>query len=81
MTQYESYKANFSNIQTKVLKAILAKYPEAVAEAKRTHDLDMDSELYKDVYNLYEQEMTYDMVTGDHGDPTLFLLEKLFDDG
>ena len=80
MTQYESYKANFSNIQTKVLKAILAKYPEAVAEAKRTHDLDMDSELYKDVYNLYEQEMTYDMVTGDHGDPTGFLLEKLFDD-
>tara|TARA_R110001583_G_scaffold63343_1_gene185529 strand:- start:288 stop:497 length:210 start_codon:yes stop_codon:yes gene_type:complete len=62
------------------IKAILAKYPEAVAEAKRTHDLDIDSDLYTDVYNLYEQEMTYDMVTGDHGDPTGFLLEKLFDD-
>jgi len=37
------------------IKAIIAKHPGAVAEAKRTHDLDMDSELYKDVYNLYEQ--------------------------
>ena len=80
MKQYESYKTNFNNIQSNVLKAILAKHPEAVAEAKRTHDLDIDSDLYTDVYNLYEQEMTYDMVTGDHGDPTLFLLEKLFDD-
>jgi hypothetical protein len=78
MKQYESYKANFNNIQSNVLKAILAKHPEAVAEAKRIHDLDIDSDLYTDVYNLYEQEMTYDMVTGDQDDPTGFLLEKLF---
>ena len=58
-------------------------YPEDVAKMKATGDIDMDSQLYMDLFGYYMDsgEMPYGTMKARDGDPAEWIMDRLDDMG
>ena len=65
------------------IKAIMMKHPEEAKKLKATGDIDMDSQLYMDLYSYYldSGEMPYGTAKARDGDPVEWILDRLDDMG
>ena len=63
------------------VKAMFASYPEDAEKVKATGELDMDSQLYMDLFGYYQDEMPYGTQKARDGDPVEWLETRLDDLG
>ena len=63
------------------VKAMFMSYPEDAEKVKATGELDMDSQLYMDLFGYYQDEMPYGTQKARDGDPVEWLENRLSDLG
>lgn len=73
-------KANESieeGMEADEVKAMFMSYPEDAEKVKATGELDMDSQLYMDLFGYYQEEMPYGTQKARDGDPQEWLENRL----
>ena len=63
------------------VRAMFMSYPEEAEKVKATGELDMDSQLYMDLFGYYQDEMPYGTQKARDGDPVEWLETRLDDLG
>ena len=82
MKSLKEYMTNVNEgMESDEVKRIMMSYPEDVAKMKASGELDMNSQLYMDLFGYYQDEMPYGTQKARDGDPVEWLETRLDDLG